>query len=107
MVLNVVSKHRNGGKEGMDMAKLENIVEAAKLGELIGKKEQQKKKTNVLLWILAIIGIIAAVAAICYAVYRFLSPDYLDDFEDDFDDDYYEDEDDDDLYEDESEQDDL
>ena len=90
----------------MDMAKLENIVEAAKLGEILGKKEQQKKKTNVLLWVLAIIGIIAAVAAICYAVYRFLSPDYLDDFEDDFDDDYYED-DDDDLYEDESEQDDL
>ena len=91
----------------MDMSKLENIVEAAKLGELLGRKEQQKKKTNVLLWILAIIGVIATVAAICYAVYRFLSPDYLDDFEDDFEDDFYEDEDDEedeDLYEDESEE---
>ena len=27
-------------------------------------------------------------AAIAYAVYRFVSPDYLDDFEDDFDDDF-------------------
>ena len=89
----------------MGMSKLEDIVEAAKLGEILSKKEQQEKKSNIFLWILAIIGVIAAVAAICYAIHRFLSPDYLDDFEDDFEDDLYEDEDDDDdLYEDESEE---
>ena len=34
------------------------------------------------------IGIVAAVAAVAYAVYRYLTPDYLEDFDDDFDDDF-------------------
>ncbi len=55
----------------------------ANLCELINKKEE-KKECNVLLWVLAIIGAIAAVAAIAYAVYRYLTPDYLEDFEDEF-----------------------
>ena len=44
----------------------------------------------------AIIGAIAGIAAIAYAVFRFVTPDYLEDFEDDFDDDFddYFDEDD-------------
>jgi len=57
----------------------------------------EKKKSNKLLWVLAIIGCVAAVAAIAYAVYRFLTPDYLEDFDEDFDDDfddYFEDDDD-------------
>ena len=33
-------------------------------------------------------GIVAAIAAISYAVYRFVTPDYLEDYEDDFDDDF-------------------
>ena len=48
------------------------------------------------MWVLAIIGAVAAVAGSAYAVYRFFTPDYLEDFEDDFDDDfddYFEDED--------------
>ena len=40
---------------------------------------------NAVLWCLAIIGAIAAIAAIAYAVYRYLTPDYLEDFEDEFD----------------------
>lgn len=83
------------------MSKLENIVEAAKLTELLGKKEEPKKECNVLVWILAIIGVIAAVAGIAYAVYRYLTPDYLDDFEDEFEDEFEDDEDD--FYEDETE----
>ena len=63
------------------MNKLENILEVSKINELLGKKEE-KKKCNVLLWVLAIIGAVAAVAAIAYAVYRYLTPDYLEDFED-------------------------
>ena len=35
------------------------------------------------MWVLAIIGAVAAVAGIAYAVYRFFTPDYLEDFEDD------------------------
>ena len=54
-------------------------------------------KDNKLVRLLTIIGFVAVVAAISYAVYRFLTPDYLEDFEDDFDDDfddYFEDEED-------------
>lgn len=90
------------------MNKLENMIDLAKLSELLGKKEEEKpeKKCNVLLWIFAIIGIIAAVAGIAYAVYRYFKPDYLEDFEDEFEDDYEdeEDEDDDDFYQDETEE---
>ena len=80
------------------MNKLEDLVSAAKLNELLHKKEEEKRK-NTVLWGLAIIGAVAAVAAIAYGVYRFFTPDYLedfeDDFDDDFDDDFFEDEDDD------------
>lgn len=90
------------GKEGILMSKLENIMDMAKLNELLGKKEE--KKNNVLLWVLAIIGVVAAIAGIAYVLYRHFAPDYLEDFEDDFDDDFLdEEEDDDDFYEDESE----
>ena len=79
------------------MNKLENFVELTRLNELLGKKEEEKKKCNVLLWVLAIIGAVAAVAGIAYAVYRYFTPDYLEDFEDDFEDEFddLEDEDDD------------
>ena len=56
------------------------------------KKEQTNKTRDAVVMALAIIGIIAAVAGIAYAVYRFMAP-VEDDFEDDFDDDF----DDDDL----------
>ena len=87
------------------MNKLEELLAQAKgkdlkdLKELLGKKQvvvEEKKKCNPLVWILAIVGFVAAVAGIAYAVYRYFTPDYLEDFEDvylddddDFDDDYY------------------
>ena len=43
-------------------------------------KKDNEKKCNTVLWVLAIIGAVAAVAAISYAVYRYMTPDYLDDF---------------------------
>ena len=70
-----------------------------KIDELIAaltKKEEEKQK-NAVLWVLAIIGAVAAVAGIAFAVYRFFAPDYLEDFEEDFDDDF------DDYFEDEEE----
>ncbi len=85
------------------MNKLENIMEMAKLNELLGKREDEKKKCNVLLWVFAIVGVVAAIAGIAYMVYRHFSPDYLEDFEDDFEDDFIDDDDDDDFYEDETE----
>ena len=60
----------------MSKEKLDELIAATKLGEL------------------AIVGAVAAVAGIAYAVYRYFTPDYLDDFDDedfedeDFDDDF-------------------
>ena len=74
------------------MNKFEELIAATKLGELINKKEDEAQWKKVL-WVLAIIGAIAAVAGIAYAVYRFFAPDYLEDFdeefEDEFDDDFF------------------
>ena len=69
------------------MSKVEELIAETKLKELLDKRESECQK-NTVIWILAIIGAIAAVAGIAYAVYRYLTPDCLDDFEDDFDDDF-------------------
>lgn len=69
------------------MNKLEELIAATKLGELIDKKEDEAQCKKVL-WVLAIIGAIAAVAGIAYAVYRFFAPDYLEDFDEDFEDEF-------------------
>ena len=69
------------------MNKLEELIAATKLGELIDKKEDEAQCKKVL-WVLAIIGAIAAVAGIAYAVYRFFAPNYLEDFDEDFEDEF-------------------
>ena len=73
------------------MNRMEEIVNSTKLNEFLHRKEEEDKKKNCILWVLAIIGAVAAVAGIAYAVYRFFTPDYLDDFEEDFDDDFEDD----------------
>ena len=54
-------------------------------------------KKSPIITILAVIGAVVAVACIAFAVYKYFTPDYLDDFDegDDFDeeDDLFEDED--------------
>lgn len=65
------------------MNKIDELVDILKRNE----REEEKCK-NVIVWVLAILGAVAAVAGIAYAVYRFFTPDYLEDFEDDFDDDF-------------------
>ena len=69
-------------------SKMEELVNASRLNRLLTKKEVDEKKKNTIVWVLAIIGAIAAVAGIAFAVYKFFTPDYLEDFEDDFDDDF-------------------
>lgn len=80
------------------MNRLEDLVNATKLNELINKNEE--KKDNTLVMVLAVVGGIALVAGIAYALYRYFKPDYLEDFEDEFD---YDDFDDDDFFEDDEE----
>lgn len=73
------------------MSKVEDINwQHPSLSELMNKKEEDKHGKTVL-WILALVGAVAAVAGIAYAVYCFFTPDYLEDFEDDFDDDDFDD----------------
>ena len=66
--------------------KLEEVLGSARVNELFGRKQEEEKKISPV-----VIGAVAAVAAIAYAVYRYLIPDYLEDFEDDFDDDFEDD----------------
>ena len=75
------------------------VVTMNKIDDLVTvlKKKEEEKARNTVLWVLAIIGAVAAVAGIAYGVYRFFTPDYLEDFEEDFDDDF------DDYFEDEEE----
>ena len=78
---------------------LNNLLQNEKIEDLLAalKKKEDEKEKNTVLWVLAIIGAVAAVAGIAFAVYRFFAPDYLEDFEEDFDDDF------DDYFEDEEE----
>ena len=78
--------------------KLDELIEAVKAGEFGRKKEiivEEKKSCNPVVCVLAVIGAIAAVIGISYAVYKHLTPDYLDDLDaddtyDNFDDDFIE-----------------
>lgn len=71
------------------MAKVEEIIAASKLGEIIGKNKKKKcdcKKKVVC--VLGVIGVVAAVAGIVYAIYRYVTSETLEDFDEDFDDDF-------------------
>ena len=70
---------------------LNNLNLNEKIEDLLAalKKKEDEKEKNTVLWVLAIIGAVAAD--------RFFAPDYLEDFEEDFDDDF------DDYFEDEEE----
>ena len=85
MFYQLIVKFRNWNKKGerkvVTMNKIDDLVTAL-------KKKEEEKTRNTVLWILAIIGAVAAVAGIAYGVYRFFTPDYLEDFEEDFDDDF-------------------
>lgn len=75
--------------------KVEELLNAARINELLHKKELEEKNKNTIVIVLAIIGAVAAIAGIAFAVYKYLTPDYLDDFDsddiyDNFDDDFIE-----------------
>ena len=75
--------------------KVEELLNKAKIDELLYRKEMEEKNKNTIVIALAVIGAIAAVIAIAVAVYKYMTPDYLDDFDsddmyDNFDDDFIE-----------------
>ena len=79
------------------MSKLEELA-----GKMLKREEEKEKKCNLVICILGAVLVIAAIAGIAYAVYRFMKPDYLEDYEDDIDDEFdYDDDffDDDDEFE--------
>lgn len=85
------------------MEKIEALLEKAKLNDLLNKKNTvvvTEKKKPVWLWVLAIIGAVAAIAGIVFFLYKRFAPCYEECLDDDFDD--FDDEDEEDIYEDES-----
>ncbi len=62
--------------------------------ELTFEENPIRDAKNVIITISVIVGIVTIIAGIAFAVYKYLTPDYLDDFDefdDDFDDDFFED----------------
>ena len=72
------------------MKKMEGMISTSNLQKILARRDNEKMKKTIT-WILAIVGVITTIAAIAYAVYRFVTPDYLDDLDDEFEDDYEED----------------
>ena len=82
------------------MSKLEELA-----AKILKREEEKEKKCNLVICIVGAVLVIAAIAGIAYAVYRFVKPDDLDDFDDDFDDEFdYDDDFFDDEFEDEVEE---
>ncbi len=73
------------------MNKVDDFLTMTKLNDLLKKKNDDEKKATKIIWIFAILGIIAAIAGAAYGIYRFFTPDYLDDFEDDLEDEFEDD----------------
>lgn len=76
------------------MNKVEDLLAHTKLYEYLGKQVpvvEEHKTKNRLIKIFAVIGVIAAVAGVTYALYRYFKPDFLEDYEDDYLDDEFED----------------
>ena len=85
--------------EVLNMNKMEEIIAASKLGEMLQKKQAEEQKKNNIICVLAAVGVVLAVGLAAYFIYRKLSDKAYDEFEDDFDDDF-----DDDFFEDEDEE---
>lgn len=71
------------------MKKAEEVKVVSTEGECV---EEAK---NAFFSVALIVGILTIIVGICVAVYKYLTPDYLDDFDDyddDFDDSFFEDE---------------
>lgn len=99
MTNNLVSKVVSGISKRAKQLEIEEKIDDLK--EMLAdkglyRKKEEVKKTNPLVIVLAVVGAIAFVAAIAYAVYYFFIPEdseYFEDFDDD--DEFFDEEDDD------------
>ncbi|MDO4554697.1 MAG: DUF4366 domain-containing protein [Lachnospiraceae bacterium] len=72
------------------MKNLDELISVAKLQDLLNSKKEvivKEDEGKKVIWALAVIGAIASVVLIAVAVYKYLSPDDIDDFDDVFFDD--------------------
>lgn len=83
---------KNKFEEILSSKKVKDMLATTKLNELLHKKTDPiEEKKHTVIFILSIIGAIAAIAGIAYLVHRLVTPNYLEDFEEDFDDEFEED----------------
>ncbi|MBR6329205.1 MAG: hypothetical protein IKR68_06110 [Lachnospiraceae bacterium] len=86
-----------GRKDLLNNVKASDLLAAVKLNEMV-ESDDRKKNRETIKTVIIVIAVLAVVAAICYALYKYFSPDYLDEYEDDmedeFEEDFFEDEDD-------------
>lgn len=80
------------------MNKVEELIAASKLGELMQKKQAEEEKKDKTMCILAIVGVVVALGVAIYFIWKTFSEkkafdDFDDDFDDDFEDDFFADED--------------
>ena len=68
------------------MNKMEEIIAASKLGELLQKKQADEKKKNTIVCVLAAVGVVLAVGLAAYFIYKKTCKNKYDEFEDDFED---------------------
>ena len=72
-----VKLYRDDARDHADL-----LLQKLKLQDYMEQKREDDKLKKILLTVLAIIGVVASIAAISYAVYRFVAPDYLEDYDD-------------------------
>ena len=77
-------------EEMLAAAKLDDLKSITKVGNLLRKREDDEERKRSICMALCIIAGVILIAAIAYAVYKYLSHDTMDEFDDfdEFDDDF-------------------
>ncbi len=80
------------------LSKVDETLDSINVADFFGKKKDDCCDCSckkIIKWVLIVVGVLAVIAAVSYAVYSYMTPDYLEDFDDsdeEFDDDFFEDE---------------
>ena len=85
----------------MNMSKVEEMLATSGLSGILKKQEESDKTKRCIVTILALVGVVVAIAGIAYGVYRFFIKDDFDDFDDDL---YFDDDDMEDFFDDDEEE---